>query len=92
VEHAQIAELKRFARQLEETGRGEETRAAARAILLLVDEVESLTSTLAAERGAEDERVPVSTRGDDRDDGDVVSWFRRTFSTGALGENGDGSE
>jgi hypothetical protein len=91
VEHAQVAELKRFARQLEETGRSEETRAAARAILLLADEVESLTSTLAAERGADEERVAVSAEGDDGD-GNVVSWFRRTFSTATLGENGDGSE
>ena len=91
MEYAQIAELKRFARQLEETGHGEETRAAARAILLLADEVESLTSTLAAERGEEGERVAVSAEGDDGD-GNVVSWFRRAFSTATLGESGDASE
>ena len=92
MDHAHIAELKRFARQLEETGRGEETRAAARAILLLADEVESLTHALAAERGEDLEGVSVSAHGDDEGDGDAVSWFRRTFSTGSLGGNGHGSE
>jgi hypothetical protein len=68
VDGAQVDELKRFAQQLEGAGGGEETRAAARAILLLADEVESLRRELAggASRGDED---------------DVASWSRCAFST-----------
>jgi hypothetical protein len=51
VEQARLAEIKRFAKQLHELD-GEETRAAARAILLLADEVESLTLALAAAKDA----------------------------------------
>jgi hypothetical protein len=47
VEQARLAELKRFAKQLHQLD-GEETRAAARAILLLAEEVESLILALAA--------------------------------------------
>jgi hypothetical protein len=86
VDQSQISELKRFAKQLEEAGSGEETRAAARAILLLADEVESLTLALAAADG-EDRHVAVGAEDDDADG--AVSWFRRTFSTGATGDNGD---
>ena len=88
MEPAEIAELKRFAKQLEEDGGSEETRAAARAILLLADEVESLTLALAAQRGADADSTGAAVQGDDAADGDAVTWFRRTFSTGASGENG----
>ena len=71
MDRAQIVELKRFAKQLEQTGGGEETRAAARAIVLLADEVESLRRELERERPA-------------RDDG-LASWLHPTFSTGSPG-------
>ena len=86
MEQAQVVELKRFAKQLQETGGGEETRAAARAILLLADEVESLKLALADERESGEREVA------DESDGGVVSWFRRTLTVGSSGENGNGSE
>ncbi len=48
MEIAQITELRTWAQRLEERSSNEETRAAAKAILMLADEVEGLQRQLAA--------------------------------------------
>jgi hypothetical protein len=52
VEATQIAELRTWAQRLEERASNEETRAAAKAILMLTNEVESLQQQLAAATAA----------------------------------------
>ncbi len=82
VDPGQIAELRRWARQLQETGGSEEARAAARAILLLVDEIERL-------RGEGEERAEEAQEEPPREEeppgpeppagGGLGARLRRTF-------------
>jgi hypothetical protein len=90
-----IKQLRTWAQGLEERGSNEEARAAGKAILMLVDEVEGLQAKLAAataappatapapEAGAEPEPAPEDTQvweaADDRLSGSFWARVKRTF-------------
>jgi hypothetical protein len=72
VDQARVDELRRWARELLESPR-EETRAAGKAILMLTDEIESLTVALEAAREAPETAPPSTAEGDeDFDEGESL--------------------
>jgi hypothetical protein len=91
VDVTQISELRTWAYRLEERASNDELRAAAKAILMLVDEVESLQAkTVSAGAGApppvapQPEKSPVAADRnweavDDRLSGSFLSRLKRTF-------------
>ena len=81
----QIAELTRWARNLQENGENEEARAAARAILLLADEIERLRGEpegsgrgASREEGASEDEEPPGPEPPAA--GGVRGWLRRAFT------------
>lgn len=89
-----ISELRRWGRRLQERERaGEELRAAGRAILMLVDEIESLRLALTERRKPEpdgpsppvdDERAePMDFAGEEQVPG-LGHWLKRTFGSGSV--------
>ena len=81
METGQIAELRRWAQQLHE-GSGAENRAAGRAILMLLDEIERLREELERSRSSPPDDPPAEP--EDEEPPPKQSWFRRNFGIGEL--------
>jgi hypothetical protein len=90
VDRARIEELRRWAHELRESPRAE-TRAAGKAILMLTEEIESLTVALEAESTAPETAPASATEGEGSDeaeslgieDGGLVGRLRRRLGSEA---------
>jgi hypothetical protein len=88
VDQRQLAELRRWATRLQETGSSEETRAAAKAILMLTEEVSQLTLQLEAARSVPEEVEQDLGPDEEKPEHRRGAWFRRTFGFGSSEEDG----
>ena len=90
VDGVQLAELRRWATRLQETGSSEETRAAGKAILMLTEEVAHLALQIDALRSPpeEIEQAPAEDAQETKEPKHgFKAWARRTFGLGSSEED-----
>jgi hypothetical protein len=92
VDKRQLAELRRWATRLQETGSSDELRASGKAILMLTEEVASLTLQLEAARSAAEEAEREPEPDAESAEHGRWSWFRRTFGLGVFDDDYSESE
>lgn len=87
MDQRQLAELRRWATRLQETGSSEETRAAGKAILMVTEEVARLTLQLDAARSSGEEAEQEPEPDAERAEHSRGAWFRRTFGLGVFDDD-----